>query len=85
MNHTHYLIADEDNMVFAIVPRNPIKEGVNFNEDKVKEAIQQQFDEQVISHTIQVVEKNEQYIFHAKMEGGFKRKITINPTWEYTD
>lgn len=80
MNHTHYLIKNEDNGVLGFTKRT-INGG--FNKASVTRAIEDETGEIVSNLHVDANKPNEHFICSALLDSGVTYKVELLPTWEY--
>lgn len=80
MNHTHYVLMNEDHNPVAVFRRNTTSHGVD--ESTLKTAIQEELDADVIKISITDTDYMS-FKIQGKTEEGFKFTYILRPTWEY--
>jgi|688.fasta_scaffold562080_3 hypothetical protein len=85
MNHTHYLISNEDGNTFAVTPRTLVSNDnqLNFDVDALKRAIEDEYGDD-ISFIEYIVDKGmEEFTIHATLSNDAYFTIKLSPTWMY--
>lgn len=84
MNHTHYALFNEDNVLVAIFKRPTSGLVEETLVDQVTTAIEDEYGQEALRLTISPVRENEEYNVDVKFaDDGYKERLMLKPTWEY--
>lgn len=80
MNHTHYILVNEDHNPVAVIRRDTTKFGVN--ESALKTAIQEELDADIIGISITDTDYMN-FKVQGRTDEDFEFTFMLRPTWEY--